>query len=160
MSGWWITPEIPSGHVIVFAVLLILSVSVQVLVSPRRRGLMGPVKFALAAAIEYGIPIFGVIVVRAGFRHAYEAAGWNFWAAIFLSVGWMIAFVTVARLVAWFVPPLSWLMADWRRARREGFKMMVGLGGAPKAAAGPRFVGGSSTAGDGALHRFRPPPAP
>ena len=152
----------PIGHLIVFAAILIVSVGVQVIISPRRRALMGPLRFALAAAIEYGIPIFGVVVLRAGFRHAYLAAGWNWWAALFLSLVWMTLFVVAARSVAWFIPPLSWLMADWRRARREGLKMLVGLGGRPSEGAetpkGPRFVGGSSTAGDGTLNRFGAPP--
>ncbi len=128
----------------------------QLVVSPRRRGLLGPVKFTLAAAIDSGIPLFGVIVLRAGWRHAYLDAGRGWWTALALSLFWMLVFLIGARLFVSVVPPLSWLMRDWRKARVEGFKMLVGLGARPKDAdAGPRFVGRSSFVRPGPLNPDR-----
>jgi len=97
---------------------------------------MGVVKFTLAAAVAYGIPLFGVIVLRAGWRHAYIAAGAGWWSALWLSLFWMVLFFIAARLVARFVPPFSWLMREWRQANVEGFKMMFGFGGRPRPEAG------------------------
>ena len=90
---------------------------------------MGAVKFTLAAVLEFGIPLFGVIVMRAGWRHAFLDAGRGWWTALWLSLFWMVLFLFVARLAARTVPPFSWLMRDWRRANMEGWKMLFGMGG-------------------------------
>ncbi len=112
--------------------------------------MLGDFRFLLAAALETGLPLFGVIVLRAGWRHAFIDAGRGWWTALWLSLLWMIAFLIVSRLVIRIVPPFSWLMRDWRRARTEGFKMMFGLGGGAHrgepAPAEPRVVGRSSFA--------------
>ena len=151
MNGWWIDPELPTGHFVTFAVLLTVSLAWQFVISPRRRQLLGNVKFLLAAGLEAGLPLFGVIVLRAGWRHAFIDAGRGWWTALWLSLFWMIAFLIVSRLLVRIVPPFSWLMRDWRRARTEGFKMMFGFGGArpvpqQPSQSEPRFVGRSSFA--------------
>ncbi|CAN5338839.1 hypothetical protein BH09PSE2_BH09PSE2_05800 [soil metagenome] len=129
--------------------LLSISLAWQFVISPRRRQLLGDFKFLLAAGLEAGLPLFGVIVLRAGWRHAFIDAGRGWWTALWLSLFWMIAFLIVSRLLVRIVPPFSWLMRDWRRARTQGFKMMFGFGGprpdaAPESAGEPRFVGRSS----------------
>ena len=157
LNGWWIEPELPVGHFLLFAALLTLSLAFQLLISPRRRRYMGAVKFALAAAIEFGIPLFGVIVLRAGWRHAFLDAGRGWWTAMWLSLLLMVAFLFLARLAVRIVPPFSWLMRDWRQANREGLKMLFGMGGrsGDPGADGLRVVGRSSFARDQALDRSR-----
>ena len=106
---------------------------------------MGAIKFTLAAALEFGIPLFGVIVMRAGWRHAFLDAGRGWWTALWLSLLWMVLFLFVARLAVRVVPPFSWLMRDWRQANREGLKMLFGMGRTPQPgeAQGMRVVGRS-----------------
>lgn len=132
MTSWWIAPELPLGHFEIFAALLALSLAFQLFISPRRRRYMGAIKFALAAAFEFGIPLFGVIVLRAGWRHAFLDAGRGWWAALWLSLMWMVLFLVVARLAVRVVPPFSWLMRDWRQANREGLKMLFGMSRTPQ----------------------------
>ena len=142
-------------HFEFFGFLLALSHLSQVTISPRSRRYLGTLKFVLAAALEFGIPLFGVIVLRAGFRHAFLDAGRGWWTALWLSLFWMVLFLFVARLAVRIVPPFSWLMRDWRQANKEGWKMLFGFGSKGQIVDEPRFVGGSSFARNGALNRGR-----
>jgi small-conductance mechanosensitive channel len=160
VTGLWIQPQFPAGRLEVFAVLLALLLAWQLLTSPRRRRYLGVVRFTLAAALATGVPLFAVVALRAGFRHAYLDAGAGWWSAMFFSLLWMVVFLIVAGWITRRVPPFSWLSADWRRARMQGWRMFFGGASQPQTPEEPdgegmRVVGRSSFVRDGALHRSR-----
>ena len=132
MSGWWVRPELPLGHFYVFAALLAVSVALRLAVSPRRRLIMGPFRFGLATALRVGVPLAGVIVVRAGFRHAFIDAGRDWWSALWLSLFWMLAFVFAANLL--LRDPAAFLLADGRVAAHRSRGLEGAVRPAPRRA--------------------------
>ena len=126
-DSWWARPEFSQAHLTLFALLLALSVAWQTAISPHRRRAMGVSRFALATAIVSGIPLAGVIVIRAAFRHAFIDAGHSWWGALWLSFAWMLIFIAAARMLVKRVPPTSWLMADLKLANSEGWRAFLGM---------------------------------
>jgi formate hydrogenlyase subunit 3/multisubunit Na+/H+ antiporter MnhD subunit len=100
------------------AVLLVLAVITSLGSSERRRRL-GVTKFLLGYLCIAAVPLFGVIVVRSAIREGLEQAGRGWWAAMWLSLFWMMAFIVVAQWVVRHMPPTRGWLRDYRQAGRD-----------------------------------------
>ena len=122
MIDFWIEPVIQASRWWLFAAALAFGVIVTTVFSPRRRELMGAIRFAAAHGSLIVVPLAGVFVVRSGFRHAYELDGRGFWMSMWLSLVWMIGFIAVGQFLIRRVPPTSGLIHDLRRAGGDVWK--------------------------------------
>ena len=125
MSALWVRPELSQGHFTLFAVMLALSVAMQVMISPRRRRAMGVTRFAVAVTLLSAVPLAGVLIVRTAFLNAFEDAGYGFLSALALSLMWMVLFTQAGRVLVRRMPPTSWLMADLKLANDAGWRQFL-----------------------------------
>ena len=117
--GFETVPQFTTTQGVWFAVLLAFGVAVQFAFSPKRRAVMGDVRFVLADIFRTAPAIAGVTLVRGAYRLGYLNEGRGFLEANLRSVVWMSGFIFVAQLVTRFVPPMSWLARDLRNAGRN-----------------------------------------
>ena len=119
MGDWWIEPQWTERQLAWFGGLLAVSVALAWAMSGERRRRLGTLKFLLGYLSLVGAPLFGVVVVRAAFRMAFEEAGRGWWTAMWLSLFWMLVFVTVAQWLIRRVPPTRGWLRDYRQAGRD-----------------------------------------
>jgi hypothetical protein len=120
-------PEILSSAFVVraieqlpwFAVALMVSVAVTSLFSGERRRRLGLARFLLGYLCIVAVPLFGVIVLRSALREGLEQAGHGWWAALWLSLFWMLTFIVVAQWVVRRMPPTRGWLRDYRQAGRD-----------------------------------------
>jgi len=116
--GFSVQPIFTTTQAIWFAVLLTFGVAVQLAFSPRRRALMGGLKFAMASAIVAAPAAAGITLVRGAYRLGYLEEGRGFWEANLRSVVWMSGAIFAGQMAVRFLPPMSWLTRDLRDAGR------------------------------------------
>lgn len=116
--GFSVQPVFTTTQAIWFAVLLTFGVAVQLAFSPRRRALMGGLKFAMASAIVAAPAAAGITLVRGAYRLGYLEEGRGFWEANLRSVVWMSGAIFAGQMAVRFLPPMSWLTRDLRDAGR------------------------------------------
>ena len=80
----------------------------------------------LAHACLIVVPLFGVFIVRSGFRHALLEDGRGWWTAMWLSLFWMLLFISVGQFLIRSLPPTSWLLRDLRRAGKDVWMERLG----------------------------------
>jgi hypothetical protein len=102
-----------------FAVVLLVSVAITSLVSGERRRRLGLTRFLLGHLCIAALPLFAVIVLRSAARASLEQAGRGWWAAMWLSLFWMAAFIVVAQWVVRHMPPTRGWLRDYRQAGRD-----------------------------------------
>lgn len=119
MPDWWIAPQPPVDRWWWFAGLLGVMVALETLLSPHRRRAMGRFRFILALAASLAPALLGIVVIRSGFRQAYEAAGYGWWSATWLSLGWMVAFILLGRFAVRRLPPTGGLVRELERVGRQ-----------------------------------------
>jgi len=101
-----------------FAVVLLVGASITSLVSRARRRRLGLTRFLLGYLCIAAVPLFGVIVLRSALRAELETShGW--WAALWLSLFWMVTFIVVAQWVVRRMPPTRGWLRDYRQAGRD-----------------------------------------
>ena len=116
MSAFVVDPVFTQLQVIAFVGFLLFGVAVQFFFSPRRREVMGSMKFALAAAVIATPGVAGVTLVRGAYRAGYLAEGRGFVEANLRSIVWMSGFIFLSQLAVRFLPPMSWLSRDLANA--------------------------------------------
>ena len=116
--GFAVQPVFTTTQAIWFAVLLTFGVAVQLAFSPRRRALMGGLKFAMASAIVAAPAAAGITLVRGAYRLGYLEEGRGFLEANLRSVVWMSGAIFAGQLAVRFLPPMAWLTRDLRNAGR------------------------------------------
>lgn len=116
--GFPVQPVFTTTQAIWFAVLLTFGVAVQLAFSPRRRALMGGLKFAMASAVVAAPAAAGITLVRGAYRLGYLEEGRGFWEANLRSVVWMSGAIFAGQMAVRFLPPMSWLTRDLRDAGR------------------------------------------
>jgi len=116
--GFSVQPVFTTTQAIWFAALLTLGVAVQLAFSPRRRALMGGLKFAMASAVVAAPAAAGITLVRGAYRLGYLEEGRGFWEANLRSVVWMSGAIFVGQLAVRYLPPMAWLTRDLRDAGR------------------------------------------
>lgn len=102
-----------------FAVVLVVSVAIASVASGERRRRLGLGRFLLGHLSIVAVPLFGVIVLRSALREGLEQAGRGWWAALWLSLFWMMAFIVVAQWVVRRMPPTRGWLRDYRQAGRD-----------------------------------------
>ncbi len=121
-DGWWIQPDWDFARYGWFFGLLVATLVVTILGSPRRRRLLGPFKFFGAQLALTAVPLAGVFLVRPAFRHAFVEAGRGWWSAMWLSLFWMVLFIAVGQLTLRLLPPTRWWLRDLKRVERDIWK--------------------------------------
>ncbi len=124
--GFPVDPIFTTTQAVWFAALLTLGVTAQVVFSPKRRALMGDVKFALASAVLAAPAIAGVTLVRGACRAGYLADGRGFLEANLRSVAWMSGAIFAGQMAVRYLPPLSGLSRDLRQAGRDVWSERLG----------------------------------
>jgi hypothetical protein len=109
-----------------FAALLTFGVAVQVAFSPKRRAIMGGLKFALASAVVAAPGLAGVTLVRGAYRLGYLEEGRGLWEANLRSVVWMSGAIFAGQMAVRFLPPMAWLTRDLRNAGRAVWSERLG----------------------------------
>ena len=129
--GFAVQPIFTTTQAIWFAVLLTFGVAAQLAFSPRRRAIMGGVKFAVASALVAAPAAAGVTLVRGAYRLGYLEEGRGFLEANLRSVVWMSGAIFAGQMAVRYLPPLSWLSRDLRQAGRDVWSARLGrwLGG-------------------------------
>ena len=102
-----------------FAVVLLVSVAITSLFSRERRRRLGLTRFLLGYLCIVAVPLFGVIVLRSALREGLEQAGHGWWAALWLSLFWMVTFIVVAQWLVRHMPPSRGWLRDYRQAGRN-----------------------------------------
>ena len=102
-----------------FAVALLVAVVITSLVSRERRRRLGLGRFLLGHLCIAAVPLFGVIVLRSALRAGLEQAGHGWWAALWLSLFWMVTFIVLAQWVVRRMPPSRGWLRDYRQAGRD-----------------------------------------
>ncbi|MGV3580571.1 hypothetical protein [Brevundimonas sp.] len=116
MSAFAVDPVFTPLQGIAFAGLMALGLAVQFVFSPRRREVMGNMKFALATAMIATPGLAGVTLVRGAYRAGYLEEGRGFLEANLRSLVWMGGFIFLSQMAVRFLPPLSWLSRDLSNA--------------------------------------------
>ena len=124
--GFSVDPVFATTPAIWFAALLTLGVTAQFVFSPKRRAVMGDVKFALASAVLSATAIAGVTLVRGAYRAGYLAEGRGFLEANLRSVVWMSGAIFAGQMAVRLLPPLSGLSRDLRQAGRDVWSERLG----------------------------------
>lgn len=101
-----------------FAVVLLVGVAITSFFSRERRRRLGLTRFLLGYLCVAAVPLFGVIVLRSALREGLEQAGRGWWAALWLSLFWMMTFIVVAQWLVRHMPPTRGLLRDYRQAGR------------------------------------------
>lgn len=102
-----------------FAVVLLVGVGLTSLVSRERRRRLGLTRFLLGYLCVVAVPLFGVIVLRSALREGLEQASHGWWAALWLSLFWMMTFIVVAQWILRRMPPTRGWLRDYRQAGRD-----------------------------------------
>ncbi len=102
-----------------FAVVLLVAFAATSLFSRERRRRLGFTRFLLGYLCIAAVPLFGVIVLRSPLREGLELAGHGWWAALWLSLFWMVTFIVVAQWVVRRMPPTREWLRDYRQAGRD-----------------------------------------
>lgn len=126
MSAFAVAPIFTHTQAIWFGVLLALGVAVQFAFSPKRRAVMGGLRFVLADAFRTAPAVAGVTLVRGAYRAGYLAEGRGFLEANLRSIVWMSGFIFITQLLVRYLPPLSWLARDLRDAGRAVWSARLG----------------------------------
>ncbi|WP_332639546.1 hypothetical protein [Brevundimonas sp.] len=126
MAGFVIDPIFNTTQAIWFAALLTFAVAVQIAFSPKRRAIMGGLKFALASAMVATPGIAGVTLVRGAYRLGYLEEGRGFWEANLRSIVWMSGAIFAGQMAVRFLPPMAWLSRDLRDADRAVWSERLG----------------------------------
>jgi hypothetical protein len=124
--GFSVDPVFTQLQLVAFAALLSLGVAVQFAFSPKRRAVMGNVKFLLADALRTAPSIAGVTLVRGAYRAGYLNEGRGFIEANLRSIVWMSGAILAGQMAVRFVPPMSWLARDLRLAGRAVWSERLG----------------------------------
>ena len=109
-----------------FAALLTFAIALQMMFSPKRRAIMGGLKFALASAVVAAPGLAGVTLVRGAYRLGYLEEGRGFWEANLRSLVWMSGAIFAGQMAVRFLPPMSWLSRDLRNAGRAVWSERLG----------------------------------
>lgn len=102
-----------------FAVVLLVGVTITSLFSRERRRRLGLTRFLLGYLCVAAVPLFGVIVLRSALRAGLEQANHGWWAALWLSLFWMMAFIVVAQWIVRRMPPTRGWLRDYQQAGRD-----------------------------------------
>lgn len=102
-----------------FAGVLLVSVAITSLVSRERRRRLGLARFLLGYLCLAAVPLFGVIVLRSALREGLEQDGHGWWAALGISLFWMVTFIVVAQWVVRRTPPTRRWLRDYQQAGRD-----------------------------------------
>ncbi len=124
--GFAVDPIFTTTQAIWFAVLLTLGVAAQVVFSPKRRALMGEVKFVLASGVLAAPAVAGLTLVRGAYRAGYLADGRGFIEANLRSIVWMSGAIFAGQMAVRYLPPLSGLSRDLRQAGRDVWSERLG----------------------------------
>lgn len=124
--GFSVDPIFTQLQLVAFAALLSLGVAVQFAFSPKRRAVMGNMKFLLADALRTAPSIAGVTLVRGAYRAGYLNEGRGFIEANLRSIVWMSGAILAGQMAVRFVPPMSWLSRDLRLAGRAVWSERLG----------------------------------
>jgi len=116
VNAFVVDPVFTQLQVVAFCGFLLFGVAVQFFFSPRRREVMGSMKFALASAMIATPSIAGVTLVRGAYRAGYLDEGRGVLEANLRSIVWMSGFIFLSQMAVRFLPPLSWLSRDLARA--------------------------------------------
>lgn len=126
MSAFIVDPIFTQLQAIVFAGLLTFAVAVQAAFSPKRRAIMGGLKFALASAVIAAPGLAGVTLVRGAYRLGYLEEGRGFLEANLRSIVWMGGAIFAGQMAVRFLPPMAWLSRDLNRAGRAVWSERLG----------------------------------
>ena len=126
MSAFAVDPIFTQLQAIAFAGLLAFAVAVQVAFSPKRRAIMGGLKFAMASAVVAAPGLAGVTFVRGAYRLGYLEEGRGFWEANLRSIVWMSGAIFAGQMAVRFLPPISWLSRDLGNAGRAVWSERLG----------------------------------
>jgi len=126
MSAFAVDPVFTTTQAIWFAALLTFAVAVQAAFSPKRRAIMGGLKFALASAVVAAPGLAGVTFVRGAYRLGYLEEGLGFWEANLRSLVWMSGAIFAGQMAVRFLPPMSWLSRDLGDAGRAVWSARLG----------------------------------
>ncbi len=124
--GFAVQPLFTTTQAIWFAVLLTFGVAVQLAFSPRRRAVMGGLKFAVASAVLAAPAAAGITLVRGAYRLGYLEEGRGFWEANLRSVVWMSGAIFAGQMAVRYLPPMAWLSRDLRNAGRAVWSERLG----------------------------------
>ena len=126
MSAFAVDPIFTWMQAIAFAGLLTFAIVLQTTFSPKRRAIMGRLKFVLASAVVAAPGLAGVTFVRSAYRLGYLEEGRGFWEANLRSVVWMSGTIFVGQMAVRFLPPMAWLSRDLRDAGRAVWSERLG----------------------------------
>ena len=126
MSAFAVEPVFTQLQALAFAGLLTLAVILQTVLSPKRRAIMGGMKFALASAVVAAPGIAGVTLVRGACRLGYLEEGRGFWEANLRSIVWMSGAIFAGQMAVRYLPPMAWLTRDLRHAGRAVWSERLG----------------------------------
>ena len=126
MSAFAVDPVFTTTQAIWFAALLTFAVAVQIVFSPKRRAILGGLKFALASAVVAAPALAGVTLVRGAYRLGYLEDGRGFWEANLRSMVWMSGAIFAGQMAVRFLPPVAWLSRDLQTAGRTVWSERLG----------------------------------
>ena len=126
MSAFAVDPVFTTTQAIWFAALLTFAVAVQAAFSPKRRAIMGGLKFVLSSAVVAAPSLAGVTLVRGAYRLGYLEEGRGFWEANLRSLVWMSGAIFAGQMAVRFLPPMSWLSRDLGDAGRAVWSARLG----------------------------------
>ena len=121
-----VTPIFTTTQAVWFAALLLSGVALEFAFSPKRRAVMGNVKFAVAAAFVAAPSAAGVSLVRGAYRLGYLEQGRGFFEANLRSIVWMSGAIFAGQMAVRYLPPMSWLSRDLRQAGRAVWSARLG----------------------------------
>jgi hypothetical protein len=126
VTDFAVQPVFTTTQAIWFAALLTFAVAVEGVFSPRRRAIMGGLKFAMASAAVAAPGLAGVTLVRGAYRLGYLEEGRGFWEANLRSIVWMSGAIFAGQMAVRFLPPIAWLSRDLRDAGRAVWSERLG----------------------------------
>jgi hypothetical protein len=126
VNAFVVDPVFTQAQAIWFAVLLTLAVGVQAAFSPKRRAILGGLKFSMASALVAAPGLAGVTLVRGAYRLGYLEEGRGFLEANLRSVVWMSGAIFAGQMATRYLPPMAWLTRDLREAGRAVWSERLG----------------------------------
>lgn len=126
MSAFAVDPIFTWTQAIWFAALLTFAVAVQAAFSPKRRAIMGGLKFAVASAVVGAPALAGVTLVRGAYRLGYMEEGRGLLEANLRSIVWMGGAIFAGQMAVRFLPPMAWMSRDLRDAGRTVWSERLG----------------------------------
>ena len=112
-------PDIVEAHWAWFGIALLMSTGFAVLWSPKRRKVIGNLRYVAGWWVIVGPALFGAVCVRGGYALALQERGVNGLLAQLAGLVIGFGFILLARGLTWLFPPTAWLLREWRRANRE-----------------------------------------